>query len=131
MEQPGGDAGRVDCDSFHGLSEVSPAQMAVWEQTFQDFFLGHTKEELASGGARWGTWIAPVAGIPDVLRNEQLAARGFWASIDQPHGGVEVSYPGHWFLSSETESRTRCAAPGVGSITRRPVPASSVFPPRA
>jgi crotonobetainyl-CoA:carnitine CoA-transferase CaiB-like acyl-CoA transferase len=53
----------------------------------------HTVEEIYTGGLERKLAFAPLSTMQDLLDNEHLRVRGFWATIGHPEAG-ELTYPG-------------------------------------
>ena len=75
----------------------------------------HTKKEIAEESLKRGV-NACVANDPaDVLANQHLAERGYWALIEHPELGVSLNCPKYFFLCDETENFSRRPAPAIGA----------------
>jgi crotonobetainyl-CoA:carnitine CoA-transferase CaiB-like acyl-CoA transferase len=61
--------------------------------------------------------FAPVSTMGDLLASEHLRARGFFATIDQPHAGP-VTMPGAPYRFSATPWEIRRPAPALGQHNR-------------
>ena len=87
----------------------------AFEKTIINFFMKHTKKEIVEESLKRGV-NACVANDPaDVLANQHLAERGYWALIEHPELGVSLNYPKYFFLCDETENFSRCPAPAIGA----------------
>ena len=85
-----------------------------WVNIITRFFTKYTRQELFELATARGMMPTPSWSIGDLLRNEQLEARGFWQEAEHPELERKVLYPGHLFLTSETENRIPERAPHVG-----------------
>lgn len=83
-----------------------PEAVDAFGAIFGRFTATRTKAVLYAEAQRRSIALAPVNEIPDVLANEQLAARGFFTSIPVPALGREVRFPGRPYrLSDDTPPR--------------------------
>lgn len=73
----------------------------------------HTVEELYQGGLERKLAFAPISTMGDLLRNEHLRVRGFFATIAHPEAG-ELTYPGAPWKFSTTPWELRAPAPLLG-----------------
>jgi benzylsuccinate CoA-transferase BbsE subunit len=77
-------------------------------------FMAHTKAELLNKALKREIQLYPVSTPADILENPQLAARGFWESVEHPELGTAISYPGAFVLASEASPRIVRRAPHIG-----------------
>jgi len=98
------------------LTKVDPEKIRSWEKRIGDFFLAHTKEELYQEALEKRIPLTPLNDMSEVVKDEQLAARGFWADVDQAEGEASIRYPGFLFLTSEKKCipRVNRRAPLIG-----------------
>lgn len=96
------------------FSRLSQDELMQFEDVVAQFFARHGRKELQEQGMKRGLTVVAVNDIEDVLLDAQLSARGFWMKIEDETLGEAVSYPGHWFISSETENHVRGRAPYIG-----------------
>ncbi|HTX63045.1 MAG TPA: CoA transferase [Acidimicrobiales bacterium] len=59
-------------------NDISQAEYDRVAAVILEFLGGKTQSELFERALRDGVLLAPIEGMADVLRNPQLAARGFW-----------------------------------------------------
>jgi crotonobetainyl-CoA:carnitine CoA-transferase CaiB-like acyl-CoA transferase len=85
------------------------------EAKISAFFMKYTKKEIEEESLKRGLNAVIVQDAADVLACEQLAARGYWALIDDPSIGVSMNYPKYFFLCNETENYVRRPAPAAGA----------------
>lgn len=79
---------------------------------------GKTKEALYREAQRRRVPLCPVSTVADVVRNRQLAHRGFFARVPHELSGRDIVMPGAPFRMSETPGRVARAAPGLGQHNR-------------
>ncbi len=98
------------------LTKVSPERIRSWEKRIGDFFLAHTKEELYREALEKRIPLTPLNDMSEVVEDEQLAARGFWAGVDHAELGIQLRYPGFLFLTTEEKCmpKVRRRAPFIG-----------------
>lgn len=75
-----------------------------------------TVDEVYREGQRRHIAVTPVYGAADLLRDEHLAARGYFVEADHGERG-RLRYPGAPFRPSATPWRLRSAAPRAGEHT--------------
>jgi len=85
------------------------------ETKIAQFFMKLTKNEIARESLKRGANAVIIDDPADVLASEHLAARGYWALIEDPALGVTMKYPKYFFLCSETENFVRRPAPDIGA----------------
>jgi crotonobetainyl-CoA:carnitine CoA-transferase CaiB-like acyl-CoA transferase len=73
----------------------------------------HTVEEIYTGGLERKLAFAPLSTMGDLLRNEHLRVRGFFATIGHPEAG-ELEYPGAPWKLGATPWELRTPAPLLG-----------------
>jgi len=56
----------------------------------------------------------PVATAKDIREDPQLEARNFWKKIYFPELGVDLTLPGGFYKSTDTECGPRRKAPKIG-----------------
>ncbi|RLC70289.1 MAG: hypothetical protein DRI26_07445 [Chloroflexi bacterium] len=102
-----------DWDNFD-MAALSPQSLEEMQQAIRQFFLRHSKSEIARESLRRGVNAAVISTPADVLQNEQLAARAYWVRLQCVDEGKPLSFPGYFIRSNETENRVRQGAPRVG-----------------
>jgi crotonobetainyl-CoA:carnitine CoA-transferase CaiB-like acyl-CoA transferase len=85
-----------------------------FEAAIGAFFLKHTKKELREEGLRRKINAVVLDGPDDMMNNIQLKARNYFREVDYPEWKKTLSYPGYFFLCSETQNFVRRRAPFVG-----------------
>jgi benzylsuccinate CoA-transferase BbsE subunit len=94
-----------------GLSEET---LNAFESMIGKLFLKHTKKEIMARTLTTDiqAWIlsTPV----DVLENPNLKERNFWSDLEHGKSEVRLDYPGHYFLSNQTDTTLKYPAPLVG-----------------
>jgi crotonobetainyl-CoA:carnitine CoA-transferase CaiB-like acyl-CoA transferase len=73
----------------------------------------HTVEEIYTGGLERKLAFAPLSTMGDLLHNEHLRVRGFFATIGHPEAG-ELTYPGAPWKLGATPWELRTPAPLLG-----------------
>jgi crotonobetainyl-CoA:carnitine CoA-transferase CaiB-like acyl-CoA transferase len=98
----------------HDIADVSKETHDAFQSAIYNFFMKHTKKEIAEEGLKRGI-NAVVECIPsDVLENPQLKARNLWTNLDHPELSNTFAFPRHFFLCSETENYIKVHSPGIG-----------------
>lgn len=80
----------------------------------EEFFLSHTKREIARGAVARQISICPLSSMEDLLHDTQLEARNFWVEIEHPELNTRITYPREFVKSSEKVCATRFRAPLIG-----------------
>jgi len=116
MESEGMDIGKLRDIEWEkvDMSRLSQEELESWEEIVARFFLKHTREELERGGRQRRMTIVGIREVPEVLEHEQLISRGFWRRVEHPELGETITYPGHFFLSSEVPPPTLGRPPRIG-----------------
>lgn len=78
-----------------------------------EWTMGHTMDEIFHGGQQRGAPVGPAYSAAELLRSEQLKARGFFAEIEHPEAG-KVTYPGAPYHFSRTPWALGRPAPLLG-----------------
>src|SRR5262249_53871364 len=89
-------------------------EFARCTECLERFTLSHTKAELTEGATARKILLVPVSNGEDLLRSEQLKAREFWAKINHPELGREVTYPGPFAKLSQTPIQYQRRPPMLG-----------------
>jgi crotonobetainyl-CoA:carnitine CoA-transferase CaiB-like acyl-CoA transferase len=98
----------------HDMSNVSKETHDAFQAAIYNFFLKHSKKEIAEEGLKRGI-NAVVECIPsEVLENPQLHARNLWTNLGHPGLNDNLAYPKHYFLCSETDNFISRPSPGTG-----------------
>jgi len=79
-----------------------------------EFFMIRTKKEALDAAMTRNISICPLMGNLDLLKDPNLAARGFWKPIEHPELKATIPYPRQFVRSSENETSMRSKAPRVG-----------------
>jgi len=85
-----------------GASPEAQADMMRIEAVVEAFLRTRTKAEVYREGIRRHILVAPVATVADIAADRQLAARGYFASIEDPVLGRTVRLPGAFARLSAT-----------------------------
>ena len=80
----------------------------------EHFTLSHTKNELFEEATRRRVLLVPVSNIADLRESEQLREREFWASVEHPELGRQITYPGPFAKLSRTPISYRRRPPLLG-----------------
>ena len=89
---------------------------ATWDvlrPLIEEWTMQHTVEEIYTGGLQQKLAFAPLSTMGDLLQNEHLRVRGFFATIAHPETG-ELTYPGAPYQFSATPWELRTPAPLLG-----------------
>jgi len=93
---------------------ISQEEVNRMEKPTGEFFKSHIKKELLAGATKRGVMLYPAATPKDMLESEQLAFRKYWAKVEHPELGAEITYPDACFKPSETICAIRRRAPLIG-----------------
>ncbi|MFC1820899.1 CaiB/BaiF CoA transferase family protein [Thermodesulfobacteriota bacterium] len=96
------------------LAEIGQEKVDDFEVAIGDFFMRHTKQEIAEEGLRRGINAAVINNPADILENIQLNSRDFWEEMQHPELGIALPYPKYFFLSNLTENFVKNRAPLIG-----------------
>jgi crotonobetainyl-CoA:carnitine CoA-transferase CaiB-like acyl-CoA transferase len=80
----------------------------------EEFFLRHTREEIAREANLRHMSICPLSHVEDLLSDKQLEARNYWAQINHPELGAKLTYPREFVKSSAGSCALRSRAPLIG-----------------
>jgi crotonobetainyl-CoA:carnitine CoA-transferase CaiB-like acyl-CoA transferase len=92
---------------------------AAWDvlkPLLEEWTAQHTVEEIYQGGLARRLAFAPVATMADLLANEHLRLRKFWATAAHPEAGT-LEYPGAPAKFGDEPSALRRPAPLLGEHT--------------
>lgn len=84
-----------------------------FSQIWYPWILDRTKNEVVEACQLGHVLCAPVNNSEDLLNEEHLRERGFWAEIEHPVAG-KATYPGRLALCNELPWRIRRPAPLLG-----------------
>jgi crotonobetainyl-CoA:carnitine CoA-transferase CaiB-like acyl-CoA transferase len=88
--------------------------MDRWENGFTKFFIKHSKAELHNEAVKRGIMLYPLNKPDDLLNEEQLCRREFWAHVEHPELEENITYPGAPFKLSQTPWHITGRAPLIG-----------------
>jgi crotonobetainyl-CoA:carnitine CoA-transferase CaiB-like acyl-CoA transferase len=88
----------------------------VLQPMLEEWTVEHTVEEIYTGGLERKLPFAPLSTMKDLLANEHLRVRGFFATVAHPEAG-ELEYPGAPWKFSATPWELRAPAPLLGQHT--------------
>ncbi|HEY78695.1 MAG TPA: CoA transferase [Dehalococcoidia bacterium] len=80
----------------------------------EQFFLAHTKKEIAREATRRSISVCPLSSMEDLRHDAQLETRNFWVDIEHPELNTSIAYPREFVKSSEEACATRFQAPLIG-----------------
>ncbi|MFP3975112.1 MAG: CaiB/BaiF CoA transferase family protein [Chloroflexota bacterium] len=96
------------------FAAISKEEIEIHQEAIRRFFMNHTKKEIAEEGLRRGIHASPINTPAEVMEYPQLKARDYWTELEHPELGIKSTYPGYFFLSSETQNFVRKWAPSAG-----------------
>ncbi len=99
------------------LFDIDKQEQATVDRILDEFclfFMQHTKEELYQEGLRRRALIYPVCSTGDLLEDSQLKARRSWIQVEHPELGKEITYPGPFLKSSQSQVGSNRRAPLIG-----------------
>lgn len=95
MEEKGSAGTLADVDfSKLDMRSLEPETWKAWEQTFSEFFLKYTAQELYQEAVKRRFYLFPVADAEQAFNDQQLAARRYWVDVEHPELGDSITYPG-------------------------------------
>jgi benzylsuccinate CoA-transferase BbsE subunit len=83
----------IDWDTG-SINELTDEEVVRWEEAFARFFLRHTRAELFERALADRLFLMRVNTVADLVADPQLAARGFFAPVEQPDGEGSARFPG-------------------------------------
>lgn len=92
-----------------------PASIDTFGRIFGRFAATRTRQDLYVEAQRRQIALSPVNDIAAVLADPQLAARGFFVTVDDPSSGRSFTYPGPPYRLSGTPARPARPAPAHGA----------------
>jgi len=110
-----------DWVAFGSLFFGDPQAIEEYErlkQIVENFTLSKTKTELLQGALKRVLLIAPITTIEEVVHSDQLAARGYWQSLEHAELGRAFRYPGPFAKFSVSPITYRRHPPTVGEHNR-------------
>lgn len=96
------------------IRRMTQQEVDSLENTFAEFFLTHTKDELYKQAVERRVFLLPANTPRDMLADTQLAARKYWVEVDHPELGAHITYPGDPVRMSHTVWGIRRRAPLIG-----------------
>jgi crotonobetainyl-CoA:carnitine CoA-transferase CaiB-like acyl-CoA transferase len=97
-----------------GITPERQAEIERIEAVVEAFLRTRTKAEVYAEGVRRRILVAPVATVAEVAADPQLAARDYFAAIDDPALGRAVRFPGPFARLSGTPLAPPRRAPEPG-----------------
>ena len=96
------------------FAAISKDDLEIHHRAIRAFFMNHTKKEIEEEGVKRGIHACPIYNTADVLEYHQFKEREYWVELEHPDEGVILTYPGHFFLSNETDNSVKRRAPRIG-----------------
>jgi len=91
--------------------DKAPGSEDFFSKVFRPYAATRTKAELYAMGREWRVPMAPMSTPPDLLRNEQLAFRGFFVPCPAGSPAAGIRMPGAPYKLSETPWALEKGAP--------------------
>lgn len=113
--RPGDDRYRAAALQSRAYRDTHPDLVAG---LLADLLAVQTRDEVARRALRHRLPLQVITTIPDLLRDEQLAFRGYWQPVAHDDLGAVLTYPGAPFLSSTGFWAIRRRAPLPGEHSR-------------
>ena len=107
-----GDPGWAKDEKFNTLFSRAMHSQEI-EPYISEWMMNHTKSEIYHRGQAVNCPIVPVNSPDEVVNDEQLKARGFFAEVDHPKVG-KIRYPSAPYQFSETPWAVNRPAPLLG-----------------
>ena len=85
----------------------------VLQPLISNWLMEQPKQEFYRSAQAKGVPVAPVNTLEELIKSDQLAARGFFVEMEHPNAGT-VKYPGSPLKLSRTPSRVARRAPLLG-----------------
>ncbi len=122
-EEGGCDAATRDKDwlRYSELLSTSAEPISEYERlkkVVEAFTMRKTKAELLDAALKRGLLIAPVTTLDEVVNSPQLAARGYWTSIEHPELRRSFRYAGPFAKFSRMPIKYRRRPPLIGEHNR-------------
>jgi len=96
------------------IARVTQAEIDAMETPIAEFLKTKTRQEFFQEVIGRDMLGYPVATAKDIREDSQLAARDFWKKINFPEMDADITFPGGFFKSTETECGPRLKAPKIG-----------------
>ncbi len=106
---------QIDWRTFDPQSDdISEEQYLEMMDALDRFFRNHTKAELYEQAVKNRIILYPCSDMGDIRHDPQLAARGFWHTLEHAQLGGAITYPGPPAIFSEAGCGLRMRAPLLG-----------------
>jgi crotonobetainyl-CoA:carnitine CoA-transferase CaiB-like acyl-CoA transferase len=89
-------------------------EMDDLNETIATFLTTKSKWEIFERACNDKILAAPVNNVKDLVEHPQPNSRGFFHKLPHPELGMEILYPGHWSLMTNTQAGPRFRAPRIG-----------------
>ncbi|MFC1815482.1 CaiB/BaiF CoA transferase family protein [Thermodesulfobacteriota bacterium] len=96
------------------IAMVTQEEIDAMEEPIAEFLKTKTRLEFFQEVIKRDMLGYPVATAKDIREDPQLKERDFWKQIFFPEIGAEITFPGPFFKSTETECGPRLKAPLIG-----------------
>ena len=96
------------------MAGLSDEILDTFEEALEKLFFMHTKQEIMEKAVNEDIQAWILSTPTDVLENPQPKTRNFWVELDSPESDKRILYPGHFFLSNQTDNYIRNRAPLIG-----------------
>jgi len=95
-------------------NDLSQEEVDALAAPLQRFLLERTMRELFEGAVARGIMLAPVNDSREIAASEQLAAREFFARVEDPARGLPLRLPARFARATDADMDVRGPAPRVG-----------------
>jgi crotonobetainyl-CoA:carnitine CoA-transferase CaiB-like acyl-CoA transferase len=95
-------------------NDLTQEEVDALSQPLLELFARKTMRELFAAAIERGLMLAPVNDSREIAASEQLAARRFFAEIDDRGRGLRYALPARFAVASEVETDVRGPAPRLG-----------------
>ncbi len=115
MHEEGKDKGLKELDwTKYTDTTTSQEQIDQWDEIIGEFFMTHTKDEIAQGSLGRDIMLFPANNTKGLLENKQLLERDFWEHVEHPELNTTIIYPGKPFKSTQDRWRISRRPPLIG-----------------
>jgi crotonobetainyl-CoA:carnitine CoA-transferase CaiB-like acyl-CoA transferase len=95
-------------------NDLSQEEVDALAAPLRRFLLDRTMRELFEGALARGIMLAPVNDSREIAASEQLAAREFFARVEDPGRGLSLRLPARFVRATDADMDVRGPAPRVG-----------------
>lgn len=97
-----------------GYGTITPEMLQRMVPPIERFIRSKTKRELFEGAVERRILLFPVSTPEDIVQDPQLAARGYFQTVNHPDLGTPVTFLGPFVEASETPLQWRRFPPKLG-----------------